>query len=78
MFFAYSVVMRLFKLSVVLTWVTVSPVECWEHYRHDDLVVLLYEGHDILIVPEVESSLGNLNNPSQIPVIFRWVVLTWK
>ena len=57
--------MRLLKLSVVLTWGTVSPVECWEHYRHDDLVVLLYEGHDILIVPEVESSLGNLNNPSQ-------------
>ena len=43
----------------------ILPVECWEHYGHDDLVVLLYEGHDILIVPEVESSLCHLNNPSK-------------
>ena len=36
------------------------PVEGWEHDGHDDLVVLLYEGHDVLIVPEVESPLSNL------------------
>ena len=38
-----------------------DPVECGEHDGHDDLVVLFYQGHDVLIVPEVESSFGNLN-----------------
>ena len=36
------------------------PVESWKHYWHDDLVVLLYQGHDILVIPEVEGPLRHL------------------
>ena len=31
-----------------------------EHDGHDHLVVLLYQRHDILVIPEVESSLSHL------------------
>ena len=38
------------------------PVESWKHYWHDDLVILLYQRHDILVIPEVESPLRHLNS----------------
>ena len=37
------------------------PVECWKHDGHNNLVVFLYQGHYVLIVPEVQSSLSNLH-----------------
>merc|ERR1719219_566075 len=58
MFFAYSV--ECWEHDGLVPMFFAYSVEGWEHDGHDDLVVLLYEGHDILIIPEVESSLGHL------------------
>ena len=37
------------------------PVEGREHYRHDNLVVFLNQGHYVLIVPEVQCPLSHLD-----------------
>lgn len=36
-------------------------VEGGEHDRHDDVVVLLHQGHYVLVVPEIQGPLCHLN-----------------
>jgi len=37
-----------------------NAVERGEHDGHDDLVVLLDQGHDVFVIPKIQSPLCNL------------------
>ena len=39
-----------------------KEIQRQEHDRHDNLIVLLYERHNVLVIPEIQSPLCNLKN----------------
>ena len=41
-----------------------DAIQSGEHDWHDDLVVFLYQRHDVLVVPEVQRPLGHLKRTS--------------
>ena len=42
-----------------------DAIQCREHDGHDNLIVLLYERHNVLVIPEIQSPLCNLKKQNK-------------
>ena len=42
-----------------------DAIQRWEHDGHDNLIVLLYERHNVLVIPEIQSPLCNLKKQNK-------------